>query len=138
MLEFVFFHPRPQQRFVAYLRERGIEATELTDAETLGIGIPEDIDDRLLDEIETFYDEMMALDQEIFEAETTEAGHQAAGVVLNLGSGETVYARVDSGLLGKVMQVLSAEELGELVNAIVDAVEHPDRRPLCQPDDVAG
>lgn len=137
MLEFVFFHPRPQQRFVVFLRERGVEATELTEAETLGIGIPEDIDGRLLDEIEAFYDEMLTLDQEIFEAETPETGHQAAGVVLNLGSGETVYARVDPRLLGKVMQVLSAEELGELVNAIVDAVEHPDRRPLCQPIDAA-
>ena len=30
------------------------------------------------------------------------------------------------------MQALSARELGELVEAIVDAVEHPDERGLCR------
>jgi hypothetical protein len=29
------------------------------------------------------------------------------------------------------MQVLTPQELGDLVNAIVDAVEKPDARPLC-------
>ena len=45
-------------------------------------------------------------------------------------------ARVDPLLLGKVMEVLTPQELGDLVNAIVDAVEHPDAQPLChRPDD---
>ena len=35
-------------------------------------------------------------------------------------------------LLGRIMEVLSPEEFGSVVNAIVDAVEQPDRRPLCK------
>jgi hypothetical protein len=65
MLEFVFFNPRPRQRFAEFLRQRGVGATELDDARALGIGIAEDTDDALLDDIEAFYDKMMVLDQAI-------------------------------------------------------------------------
>lgn len=135
VLEFVFFDRRPRQRFVDFLAARDVVATVFDEAETLGVAIPEDTDDALLERIEAYYDEMMALDQVIFESDAEAAGHQAAGVVVNLASGDTVYARVDSALLGRVMAVLSPQELGDLVNAIVDAVERRDARPLCHADD---
>lgn len=133
MLEFVFFDPRPRQRFADFLGERAVPVTLLDDDESCGVGIPEDIDDGLLEEIEAYYDEMLSFDRELFEAgvDAAERGHQAAGVVLNLASGETVYARVDPVLLGRIMEVLSPQEFGLVVNAIVDAVEHPDASPLC-------
>lgn len=133
MLEFVFFDPQPRKRFADFLRARGLAPTEREDGETQLVAIPEDVDDALLDAIEVFYDEMMALDRELFEAGAAGdgGGHQAAGVVLNLASGETVYARVDPQLLSRIMEVLTPQEFGQVVNAIVDAVEHPDDRPLC-------
>jgi len=138
MLEFVFFDPRPRQRFVDFLRARGVSVDELDDDETHGVGIPEDTDDDLLVEIEACYEELMALDQALFESANDTGDGHAAGVVVNLASGETVYARVDPGLLGRIMEVLTPEELGEVVNAIVDAVENPDARPLCHAPDEAG
>ena len=135
MLEFVFFDPRPRQRFVDFLRARGVPVEELQDDETYGVGIPEDTDDDLMDDIEACYEEMMAFNQELFEADLDAGEGQAAGVVVNLASGDTVYARVDPGLLGRIMQVLTPQELGEVVNAIVDAVENPDGRPLCHRPD---
>ena len=131
MLEFVFFDPRPRQRFVDFLRAREVPVEELEDDETYGVGIPEDTDDDLMDEIEACYEEMMAFNQALFEAEVDVGDGHAAGVVVNLASGETTYAPVDPGLLGRIMEVLTPEELGEVVNAIVDAVENPDGRPLC-------
>lgn len=131
MLEFVFFDPRPRRQFVDFLARRGVTATLLDDDEVLGVAIPEDVEDELLEQIEAGYDEMMALDQAIFEADAAAAGDQGAGIVLKLASGETVYARVDPKLLGRVMQVVSPQELGELVDAIVLAVERRDGRPLC-------
>lgn len=133
MLEYVFFDPRPRQRFADFLHLHGLAVALLDDDETCGAGIPEDVDDDLLAQIEAYYDEMMSLDQELFEAgaDAQDKGHQSAGVVLNLTSGETVYARVDPVLLGRIMQVLTPQEFGDLVDAIVDAVENPDARPLC-------
>lgn len=131
MLEFVFFDRRPRQRFADFLREHAVAYDELEDDETFIVGIPEDTADTLLEKIEGCYEEMMAYNQALFEAEAGADGGHAAGVVVNLASGKTVYASVDPGLLGRIMEVMTPEELGEVVNAIVDAVENPDGRPLC-------
>ena len=64
--------------------------------------------------------------------EDTTPDQQSAGVVVNLKSGDRVYAEVPSALLARVMAALTPEELGTLVDAIVDAVENPDARSLCQ------
>jgi hypothetical protein len=131
MLEYVFFDARPRQRFVDFLRFHQVPCDQLEDGDTFGVAIPEDTDAELLEAIEDRYDELMTLDQALVEADEADAGAHAAGVVLNLASGQSVYARVRPALLAKVMEVLTAEELGELVNAVVDAVEHPDARSLC-------
>ncbi len=131
MLEYVFFHARPFDEFVAYLRELGLQPETGVDEDSWKVSLPEDIDDELLERIETRYDQLMDLNQELFDAEQPQDYH-TAGVVVNLGSGETVYAQVDPHLLGKIMGVLTPEEFGEVVNAIVDAVEQPDGRTLCQ------
>ena len=48
-----------------------------------------------------------------------------------------VLSALDQGLkrmrmMGRIMQVVTPQEFGEVVNAIVDAVEAPDSRPLCK------
>lgn len=96
------------------------------------IRLPEDLDEGLSDRIEEVYDELMDLNQSLLEAEGSREGYHSAGVVINLQDGNTVYAQVDPLLLGRVMGVLTPEEFGEVVNAIVDAVENPDERTLCQ------
>ncbi len=131
MLEYVFFHVRPFDEFIAYLRELGLQPETETDEDSWEVRLPEDIDDELSEKIESRYDQLMELNQQLFDAEQPQDYH-TAGVVVNLGSGETVYAQVDPHLLGKIMGVLTPEEFGEVVNAIVDAVEQPDERTLCQ------
>lgn len=132
MLEFVFFNAQTRQRFVDFLVDKGVAADPVDDHETFGVAIAESLDEGLLDIIETQYDELMVIDQSLFEQQANAAGEHTAGVVLNLVSGDTVYAQVDPFLLGRIMEVLSPEEFGSVVNAIVDAVENPDRRPLCK------
>ena len=134
MLDYIFFHRIPFDRFVAFLREKGIRPeTECSD-DGFEVRVPEDLDDALSDQVEECYEELMALNQELFESEQSQGddNYHAAGVVLNLKDGSTVYADVDAPLLARVMAVLTAEEFGQVVNAIVDAVENPDSRGLCQ------
>lgn len=134
MLDYIFFHQIPFDRFVAFLEEKGVRPeTECSD-DGFEVSVSEDLDDALSDEVEGRYDELMALNQELFDSEQSQDAdnYHAAGVVLNLKDGSTVYADVDSRLLARVMEVLTAEEFGQLVNAIVDAVEEPDSRSLCQ------
>ncbi len=131
MLEYVFFHARPFDEFVAYLEELGLQPETLVEEDCWEARLPEDLDDQLSEKIEERYDQLMDLNQQLFDAEQPEDYH-TAGVVVNLADGETAYAQVDPLLLGKIMGVLTPEEFGDVVNAIVDAVERPDDRSLCQ------
>jgi hypothetical protein len=135
MLEYVFFNAEPCARFLAYVREMGLEPT-LTKGELESVvGVEEDrVDDAMADALDTFYDAMFALDQSLHDGASEEScdEYRAAGVVVNLKDGRAVYADIPPDILGKVMQALTLPELSDLVNAIVDAVEHPDPRSLCQ------
>lgn len=135
MLEYVFFNAEPCTRFCALLREHGIEPT-LTEGELERLVQVEEglVDDDLADTLDAAYDELFALDQAIHGQEAVADGceYEGSGVVVHLKDGTSAYAEVPPALLAKVMQALSLEELGDLVNAIVDAVEHPDPRSLCR------
>ena len=132
MLEYVFFDVLPCERFVAFLHERGLEPETQSDGETWEVRLPEELPGELGDAIEEYYDRMLDLNRELHDREAQEDGYHAAGVVVNLSGGETVYAQVDPALLSRIMSVLTPVEFGEVVNAIVDAVENPDTRTMCQ------
>jgi len=135
MLEYVFFNSEPCEQFRAFLAERGVMSSLTKGELELIVQIEEaSVDDALADLIDARYDELFELDQRLYEAGLARAtdNHQASGVVVNLRDGRAVYAGVRPDLLCKVIQALSPEELGELVDAIVEAVESPDDRSLCK------
>ena len=59
MLEYVLFHQTPLELFVAFLKQNGVEAQTSEEEGIYEIKIPEDLDDALLEAIETRYDELM-------------------------------------------------------------------------------
>jgi len=134
MLEYVFFDERPRDQFVTFLQEKSVELKLEEDEGLLKIWISEDLDDDLDEAIEDFYDDMMALNQQLYEDESNEAevGYNAAGIVLELNTGENVYAQVNPELLSRIMTVVTPDEFNTVVNAIVEAVENPDARTPCQ------
>jgi hypothetical protein len=134
MLEYVFFDERPRDQFVNFLQEKAVELKLEEDEGVLKVWVSEDLDDDLDEAIEDFYDDMMALNQQLYEDENNEAevGYNAAGIVLELNTGENVYAQVDPELLGRIMTVVTPDEFNTVVNAIVEAVENPDARTPCQ------
>ncbi len=133
MLEYVFFDQTPYRKFLDFVRDKGIEPQCSQDEEIYQVDISEGTNDDLVDEIEEFYDQMMSLNQALFEQQSEHSeDFQSAGVVVSLTGGQNVYANVDGRLLAKIMSVLTAEEFGQIVEAIVEAVEQPDSRPLCK------
>ncbi len=134
MLEYVFFDPRPFDLFVTFLEEQQLGPETSASGEVLEIRIPDQDDDELVDRIEARYDELMEMNQRLVDEEQGRGPHNyhMAGVVVTLSNGVTTYAHMDPALLARVMKVVSAREFGEIVNAIVDAVENPDERSNCQ------
>jgi len=135
MLEYVFFHQQPLDQFCKFLQLKSVPFQQVESSESLLLAIEEQsIDDAMADLIDDYYDEMLDLDQSIYDQGLLkdEENYAAAGVVVNLMDGQSVYADVPGDLLRKIMDVLSPQELGDLVNAIADAVENPDQRALCK------
>jgi len=135
MLEYVFFNEEPSGRFRDFLADRGVPSRLAQGDPELLVKVDEDcVDDALADEIDAFYDQMLERDQRLYEQalEQSTEHYSASGVVVNLSDGRAVYAGVRPALLAKAMEALTPEELGELVDAIVAAVESPDERTFCQ------
>jgi hypothetical protein len=135
LLEFIFFHREPYQRFKSFLQENEIdvyqESTEETDVEGMLICIEDNLDDDLNEAVEDFYDDMMTLSEQLVaDAEGDEMSK--VGLAVSLNDGRSVLASVDPDVLNRILTVISHQELGRVVDAIADAVENPDERPLCK------
>jgi len=134
MLEFAFFHLQPNQLFCDFLTKKSVPFQKSEDEGVFSIKISLDTNETLLEEIESQYDILLDMNQTLFENEQLEDNKEytAAGVIVSLKDGRTVYANIDAPLLTKVMSALSPIELGEFVNCIVDAVENPEQRMPCE------
>ncbi len=139
MLEYIFFHQPPCDQFKRFLQENDIpmlqEGIDETDVEALTVCIADNLDEAISDKIEAYYDEMMALDESLVIAEADSDEYSQVGLAVTLKDGRSVMASVDPEVLNRVLSVISHDELGRLVDVIVDAVENPDERPLCKRGD---
>jgi hypothetical protein len=136
MYEFTFLTPDRGAGFVKRLEdELGLEVKVAEDPiaeEATTISISDDIDESLLDRIEEWYEaETEAAEAEMFasgEADTD----VSAGVWVQLGDGRSTFAEVEPSVVSRILSVLSADELGEFVSRVADAVENPDDTPICR------
>lgn len=134
MLEYVLFHQKPVELFVAFLKANKVEAETSENDGVYEIKIPEDLDEDLLETIETKYDDLMDMNQELYYMENAPSAEnfRMASLNITLKNGEKTSAHVRPDLLGQVLEVISNEELFEIVQSIVEAVENPDARTYCQ------
>ena len=133
MLEFIFFHPKPQQLFIDWLQEQNLTPESMMEDESYTVLLPEDLDDALYESIEEKYEVLMEMNEDIMKAENPEnADYHMAGITVQLQDGRISYADVDPKLLGRVMECISPEEFATIVDAIATAVEKPQERSYCQ------
>jgi len=132
MLEYIFFDERPWRQFIDYLQSLGLEPKASSGDEGWLVALPEDLDDDLDEKIEAYYDRMLEMNESLVAEEEGQDHVHTAGVNVTLADGRVVQAAVDPTLMRRILSAISPEELGDLVNVIVDAVENPDERPFCQ------
>lgn len=131
MLEYIFFHNQPRQKFISYLVNHDIPYNEQDDTMGMIIAVPEDMGDDIEDDIEACYDKLMEDAEELLIEDGEVAEKDVAAITISLQSGETIYASVDPKVLNRVLGVITTQELNDLVNSIVSSVENPDDRPFC-------
>ncbi|HFC04171.1 MAG TPA: hypothetical protein ENJ55_00580 [Rhizobiales bacterium] len=134
MLEYVLFHQKPFDLFISFLKENGLKAITSENDGMYEIKISEDISPELSEKIEVEYDRLMALNHELFVAETpvSKDNYRMATVMITLKTGELTSAHISPDILGRVLEVIDEVELNEIITAVVDAVENPDDRTYCQ------
>ncbi|MFK5892699.1 MAG: hypothetical protein QM504_05720 [Pseudomonadota bacterium] len=134
MLDYVFFHETPFQLFVKFLEDQNISSTIKIEDENYEIAIPENLSDALLDEVDKKYDELMDMNQNIFEQQEQESSnnYSKASIAFKLNDGRTSNASIDRKVIAKIMGVITPVEFTTMVDAIVTAVENPEERSICQ------
>ena len=134
MLEFVFFHQDISDKFTGVLTQRGLAFKLDVHDDYINIGIDENVDETLIEEIERLYDELLDESRERVDSEEGEhaGNYQKASLLISLNNGESTYAHVELDVLSRVLQVISKDELNQLVCAIADAIENQDDRSYCQ------
>jgi hypothetical protein len=133
MFDYIFHLRDSLANFTTFLETKSVPYESRDDALGLVVAIPEDIDDALLDEIESRY-ESLQRDQEslLFAEDDEDFGKTSTALTVQLAGGRTVYASIPAEMMRRLLSVLSPEEIGQLVDAIATAVENPDLRPICQ------
>lgn len=100
--------------------------------EELLVLIDENIDEALEAQVESLYDEIMN-DQAAYinRQDSPDDSTHVVGVQYAAPSGEIYHVRLSSGLVNRITQCLSVEELQQLVQTVADGVFKRDSRPLC-------
>lgn len=138
MLDYIFFHETPVKKFKHFLESKKIPYEDDTEFQAsieesgFTVSISDDYELDVLNKVESYYDEMMDLNEQLVSAEEGNAEIKNAGISVNLADGSTVLADVDANLIYKLSAALTPAEILELINAIASAVENPDNRPLCK------
>ena len=132
MLEYAFFHNKTCDLFCDFVEQKGIKPLVEREELSINVQVPEDLDDELMAELEDYYDELLDMTEQLAAEEEGEEQIHNVGVTVNLSDGRSVLAAVEPALVNKLLDAITMDELSDFVNAIVDAVEHPDERPLCK------
>jgi len=130
MFEYIFLHQALAKKFTSELARLGASFESRDDEFGFIVGLPEDLDESLVERADELYETLFNESESYFEGE--EQGTQAAALNITLSDGSITQASVRPALMNKILAALSFEELNELVEAIADSVEHPDPRPFCQ------
>ena len=134
MLEYVFFHQKPFEIFVEFLKNKQLEVETGENDGVFDIRIADNLDDGLSEQVEAEYDRLMQMNHELFFTEnpSTSENYRMATVMITLKSGELTSAHIPPDILGRVLEVIDEVELNQIISAVVEAVENPDERSYCQ------
>jgi hypothetical protein len=97
------------------------------------VSIAEDIEDELADNIDAEYDRLLDMNRELMGIDdNSDTNYAMASVNVHLKDGLISEAFIEPDLMNRIMQVLTPQEFGRVVQSISRAVENPDDRSYCQ------
>jgi len=136
MLEYLFFTQEIADKFIAYLKDKNLVWEQKNDPMlgSIVIQTPEDIEDKLWDEIDDYHEALGKEDQKLLEDElaSSDTETNAAGIYIQLEDGKQTVAQIDPEVMNKMLSVISMDEFNDFIETIVSSVEKPDDVPICE------
>ena len=132
MLEYMFFHNKLLEKYLAFLGSKGISYSQKNDEMGIVVSIPEDLDEELEEEAYTYYDKLLSDQEKLMEEEGNTLDRNFAALTINLSDGTTLFAPISPDILNRALSVITIEELGKITEAIVEALESRDARSICK------
>lgn len=131
--DYIFFDEGLRDRFVTLANDLGLTPGSACDA--MGshiVSLPDDLGDDLEDRIESAYDDLMAEQRDLVDADDGEESRRVMGVNVERPDGTTQVVRVPGDYALRLMEHFTLDEIRGLVTAITNEVLAPRDGPLCK------
>lgn len=131
-MEYTFFDENLRNRFIRLATEMGIPSKVWEDKiEGSVVELEGDLDEEQMLTLEAEYEALLDEQMVLSEADGS-MEHQAMGVNVTFADGQDGVVRLKGDVARMLMSHFSAEEIHDLVGAIVYSIEHPVNGPLCK------
>ncbi len=131
MDEYIFFASGLRDKFVEYASAQGVVCELHDDKMGLVVAVPEDLDEELVDALETHYDELQ--DQQAELISRTEGGlGKLAGFKLNLPDGRSCTVPLQADIANRLLSCFSFKEIGDLFDTVARSALDPRNDHLCE------
>jgi len=129
-----FYDNDIRQSFLDAIKKFKLKSSLDSRQEELVVRIEGDINFDTELEIDEIYNRLLGdgLDLWASDEEATGLDTNAAGVRVQLSTGQVCQVRIDTKIMNKVLGCLSPPELETFVQQIAAAVENPNDTPLCE------
>jgi len=129
-----FYDNDIRQSFLDAIKKFKLESSLDNRQEELVVRIEGDIDFDTELEIDEIYNRLLGdgLDFWASDEEATGLETNAAGVRVQLSTGQVCQIRIDTKIMNKILGCLTPLELENFVQQIATAVENPSDTPLCE------
>lgn len=129
-----FYNNDIRQSFIDAIRNFNLEPSLDNRQDELVVIIKDDIDFDTELKIDEIYNELLGDGLDLWASDDETAGLEtnAAGVRVQLSTGQVCQIRIDTKIMNKVLGCLTPLELENFVQQIAAAVENPSDTPLCE------
>ncbi len=131
MNEYIFFDADLRDRFVAYVKNLGIECEQHDDNMGLLVAVSDDLADELTDALEIFYDQLET-EQTALLSQSEGGFKNLAGFGVTLPDGQARMVPVPTDVANRLLSNFSIEEIHALFSGIAASVLSPNQDPLCK------